>query len=164
MIGNFERCLAITLQWEGGVSNDAADPGRLTKWGITHANYDAWRVSKRLPTQSVRAMTLDECKAIYRRDYWDAMSCDTLPPGYDLCVFDAAVNSGTGRARTWRAGYPTIDAFQAARLSFLQHLGHLWRVFGRGWGRRVTGIKAQAHAMEPKAVNDNARTMIGIAA
>lgn len=147
--GNFERCLAITLAWEGGVSNIAADPGGLTKWGITHANYDAWRDSQGLPRQSVRRLNTDDCRAIYRRDYWEALSCDTLPAGYDLCVFDAGVNSGTVHARAWRAGHPDIASFQMARMSFLQHLRRLWPVFGRGWARRVTGIKAQALAMVP---------------
>ena len=159
-IGNFERCLAITLKWEGGYSNNPDDPGGATNLGITQREYDRWRDGKQLHRQSVRLITMDEARAIYRLNYWDAMQCDSLPLGYDLCVFDAAVNSGTGRARTWRAAYPTIHAIQLGRLSFLQRLGHLWRVFGRGWSMRVHGIETQALAMlQPAAANTHVQPL-----
>ena len=144
---NFEKCLAITLRWEGGYSNHPDDPGGPTMKGVTQREYDAWRRSQHLATQPVRNISGPEIQAIYRTQYWDVMGCDGLPAGYDLCVFDAAVNSGPGRAKAWAQGYKTIDTFQAARLSFLQHLGRLWRIFGRGWGSRVAGIKLQAKAM-----------------
>ena len=46
----------------------------------------------------VRAMRVDEAKAIYRRRYWDAQRCDELPAGVDYAVFDYGVNSGIGRS------------------------------------------------------------------
>jgi len=145
--GNFEKCLAITLQWEGGYSNHPDDPGGPTMKGVIQREYDAWRRSKGLTVQPVKLIGTGELQAIYRTQYWDVMACDGLPAGYDLCVFDAAVNSGPGQAKAWAAGHKTVDTYQMARLSFLQHLGRLWRVFGRGWGRRVSGITAQAKAM-----------------
>lgn len=42
-------------------------------------------------------MKVDEAKSIYRSKYWNAMRGDELPTGVDYCVFDYAVNSGTGR-------------------------------------------------------------------
>ena len=153
MKGNFERCLAITLKWEGGYSNNPADPGGATNFGVTWREYNRYRQNHGLPSQSVKLISKQEVRDIYLNNYWAAMKCDDLPAGYDLCVFDAAVNSGTGRAAAWEKGYKSIDNFCAARLAFLQHLGRLWRVFGRGWGQRVTGIKAQARAMVP--ANDN---------
>ena len=33
-----------------------------------------------------------------KEGYWDRVKADQLPEGLDLCVFDWAVNSGTGRA------------------------------------------------------------------
>ena len=41
--GNFERCLAVTLKWEGGYSNHPDDPGGPTMQGIIQREYDAWR-------------------------------------------------------------------------------------------------------------------------
>ena len=46
----------------------------------------------------VKAMKLDEAKAIYRAKYWDAQRCDELPAGVDDAVFDYGVNSGIGRS------------------------------------------------------------------
>ena len=147
MKGNFEKCIAITLVFEGGYSNDPGDPGGATEWGITHINYDAYRKRKGLPFQSIRLITKDEMHEIYRHDYWDALHCDDLPVGYDLCVLDFAVNSGTGRAAQFVQAHHDIDSFQDARLAFLERLGHLWVLFGRGWSHRVQGIRAQAHAL-----------------
>ena len=145
---NFERCLAITLKWEGSYSNDPEDPGGPTNLGIIQKEYDKWRVAHGLPTRSVRYIEASEYRDIYRKEYWDVVGGDNLAAGYDLAVFDAAVNNGTGRARQWQAQHPNdIDAFCDARLAFDQRLGRLWTVFGKGWASRVRGIRAQAHAM-----------------
>ena len=79
-------------------------------------------------------MTTKNLRTIYRTEYWDTMNCDELPAGFDLCVFDGAVNSGVGRANQWLLANPThdIDAYCNTRLEYLQRLGRLWRVFGAG--------------------------------
>jgi lysozyme family protein len=145
---NFEACLAETLKWEGAYSNDADDPGGPTMKGIIQREYDAWRKKQGKGTRPVRQISEDEVRTIYRTEYWDALDCDSLPAGVDLCVFDAGVNSGVGRARQWYARAQSIDAFCDERLGFLQRLGRLWRVFGAGWARRVAGIRHKAHLME----------------
>jgi hypothetical protein len=80
------------------------------------------------------------------------MNCGNLAPGLDLCVFDAAVNSGVGRARAWYAQAKEIDAFCDLRLTFLRGLGRLWRVFGAGWSRRVADIRNHANLMAGNSV------------
>jgi lysozyme family protein len=145
--GNFERCLAVTLKWEGGYSNHPDDPGGPTMHGIIQREYDAWRRKQGKRTRPVREIEEDELRRIYRNEYWDAMDCDGLTAGLDLCVFDAAVNSGVARARAWYAQAKEIDAFCDLRLAFLQGLGRLWRVFGAGWRRRVAGIRNEARLM-----------------
>lgn len=144
---NFEKCLVVTLKWEGGYSNHPDDPGGPTMKGIIQREYDAWRRHHGLSIRPVRKIEENEMQAIYRNEYWDAMACDGLEPGFDLCVFDAAVNSGVGRAKQWLECAGEIDAFCDLRLSFLQRLGRLWRVFGAGWRRRVAGIRSEAHVM-----------------
>ena len=146
---NFERCLAITLKWEGGYSNHPDDPGGPTMRGIIQREYDAWRKKRGMRLRPVRQIDEDEVQAIYRNEYWDAMGCEELPAGFDLCVFDAAVNSGVGRARQWVEANPgnDIDAYCDLRLQYLQRLGRLWRVFGTGWRRRVASIRIEARAM-----------------
>ena len=148
---NFEKCLQITLQWEGGYSNHPDDPGGPTNRGIIQREYDAWRKAHGFSPQSVRWIKESEYRAIYRAEYWDAMGCDSLPSGLDLAVFDAAVNSGVTRAHMWLSTTHDIDAYCDARLAFLQRLGRLWHVFGAGWRRRVVGIKTQAHALAASA-------------
>ncbi len=145
--GNFERCLAVTLKWEGGYCNNPDDPGGPTMRGIIQREYDAWRRKQGKRARPVRQVAEDELRDIYRSEYWDAMGCDELCAGLDLCAFDAAVNSGVARARAWTAESKEIDAFCDLRLAFLQRLGRLWRVFGTGWRRRVAGIRDQAHLM-----------------
>src|ERR1043165_5199382 len=104
-------------------------------------------------------MRVDEAKAIYRAKYWDAMRCDDLPAGLDYCVFDYAVNSGTGRTpkvlqrmlgvpvsgrmdeatlavARGRDARALIQAICDERMRFLQSL-KTWPVFGRGWSGRV---------------------------
>lgn len=150
--GNFERCLAVTLKWEGGYSNNPDDPGGPTMRGIIQREYDAWRKKQGKRPRPVRQVEEDELREIYRSEYWDAMGCGDLGIGLDLCVFDAAVNSGVARAREWYAQAGEIDAFCDLRLAFLQRLGRLWRVFGAGWRRRVAGIRNEAHLMAGKSV------------
>lgn len=149
--GNFERCLAATLRWEGGYSNHPDDPGGPTMKGVIQREYDAWRRKHSEPLGPVRQISDEEVKAIYRQNYWDAMKCDALPLGLDFCVFDAAVNSGPGRAGKWLAGSKTIDGYCDARLAFLKRLGRLWVVFGHGWGQRVRGVRAGAKFMAEAA-------------
>lgn len=149
---NFERCLTITLRWEGGYSNHPDDPGGPTMKGIIQHEYNSWRKKQGKRTRPVRQIEEEELRSIYRGEYWDAIGCGSLPAGIDLCVFDAAVNSGVSRARKWLEQTQDIDAFCDLRLSFLQGLGRLWRVFGAGWRRRVDGIRNDAHLMTGHSV------------
>lgn len=88
------RCL---LKSEGGFVNHPSDPGGPTNFGITLGDYRKY-VKADASAADIRAMNVDEAKAIYRAKYWGAMRGDELPAGVDYCVFDYAVNSGTGRA------------------------------------------------------------------
>jgi lysozyme family protein len=92
MIGNFDTCFSFVLGIEGEESNDASDAGGLTKYGISQAAY---------PKLDIRSLTIGDAKGIYRRDYWDAIGCDSLQAPLDLISFDSAVNCGCGRATKW---------------------------------------------------------------
>ena len=58
-MGDFQHCIDRILAEEGGQSNHPADPGGLTKFGISQRAY---------PTRDIAHLTLAE--ALYRRDYW----------------------------------------------------------------------------------------------
>jgi lysozyme family protein len=93
----YEVALKRLLSHEGGYSNHPSDPGGPTKFGITIHDYRKYRKPK-ATAADVRAMRVDEAKAIYRSKYWDAVRGDELPAGLDYAVFDYGVNSGTARA------------------------------------------------------------------
>ena len=150
MIENREVAIKECLKWEGGYSNDAADPGGPTNWGITIA--DARKYWKKNATAAdVKSMPQSVAIDIYRNKYWKTSyyDCDTLKAGVDLSVFDFGVNSGPSRAKKYLdkavggTDEETIQKINDARLKFLQGLS-TWHVFGKGWGRRVAGIRAKS--------------------
>jgi lysozyme family protein len=163
---SYDAALARLLVHEGGYTNDAADPGGPTNFGITIFDYRKY-VKPDATAADVKGMKLDEAKNIYRSKYWAAQRCDELPAGVDYAVFDYGVNSGIGRSgkvlrrclqladNTSVVNDAVLAAARAAdakaliaaicneRLRFLQRL-RTWSVFGKGWGARVAEVKAYA--------------------
>ena len=163
----FERCLAVTLRWEGGNDNDPRDPGGKTSRGILQSEWDAWRQSHSGLPQDVWSAPQAQIEAIYREEYWDRHLCAQMAPGVDLAVFDFRVNSGRGirvvqsiigveadgevgpLTLAALAAVPAgqlIDRICDARMTYLQGLA-VWPTFGRGWTNRVNDVRAQAHTM-----------------
>lgn len=93
----YDEALRRLLAHEGGYSNHPSDPGGPTNFGITLADYRRY-IKPDATADDVRAMSVDQAKAIYRKRYWDAQRCDELPAGVDYSVFDYGVNSGIGRS------------------------------------------------------------------
>lgn len=168
MKDNFEACLAQILSHEGGWADHSADPGGATMKGITIGTYRAWK-GRNVTKAELRAISDAEIAALYRKNYWDAVRGDDLPAGLDLVAFDGAVNSGVSRGAKWLQaalgvnpdgviGPKTIAAAKDAhkeavidracsiRLNWLRTLPH-WPTFGKGWSRRVEGVRADAKAM-----------------
>lgn len=154
----FPRAAAFTMAQEGGakVSDHAADPGGLTKYGISQRAY---------PSLDIRALTEAEALAIYKRDYWDRVRGDELPWPLDLALFDFVFHSGSGNAVTTLQRLLGVKAdgavgpvtlatsaksapvalahnLNAERLLFLSSL-KTWPNFGRGWTRRVLALQAE---------------------
>jgi len=84
-----EEAIKNVLGREGGYANNPADRGGETKYGISKRSY---------PNLDIANLTKEEAAAIYKRDYWDGMNIDQLPPEMREVVFDAAVNQGKGFA------------------------------------------------------------------
>ena len=164
----FPDCIAHVLAAEGGLVNDPQDPGGVTKFGISQRSY---------PALDIRALSLDDAKAIYQRDYWDKLQGEALPAGLDLLLLDHAVNAGPARAirllqhlvgvpedglmgPVTLAGVAIADPqdliarYSELRLDFYRDLP-TWRHFGAGWSRRVHRTRraalAMARAREPLA-------------
>ncbi len=99
MPNDFDRALAFTLGVEGGFSDNPADPGGATKWGITQRTYNAWQKRIGHPLQTVRLMSRGEMEAIYFSGYWAEGSCELMPStAIKMAHFDACVNHGVRRA------------------------------------------------------------------
>lgn len=166
MNANFEKALALVLEHEGGYVNHPKDPGGATMKGVTQAVYDAYRKLRGRGVQSVKLISEEELRAIYKFQYWDKVQGDFLPAGVDYAVFDFAVNSGVSRAAKYLQAVlgvaqdgqigaktlaaitspaNTINALCDRRVGFLRNL-KTFLTFGKGWTRRVQGVRA--HALE----------------
>jgi len=165
---NFDKLFVKLIRHEGGFVNHPSDPGGMTNLGVTKQVWEEW-VGHSVDEKAMRNLTPEMVKPLYKRKYWDKVCGDDLPAGVDYCVFDAAVNSGPGRAIKWlqqavgvtqdgflgpktlaavKAANPQllVVSYNAVRLAFLQDLP-TWDAFGRGWGRRVAEVKKDAATM-----------------
>jgi lysozyme family protein len=94
---NFDSCLDMLLAHEGGFVNHPKDPGGMTNLGVTKKVYEEF-TGREVDEAEMRALTRDDVAPLYKANYWDRVKGDELPSGVDWCMFDWAVNSGTGRA------------------------------------------------------------------
>jgi len=147
---NLEQSLKHLLGNEGGYSNNPADPGGETMYGVTLRVARAYGY-----TGTMKDLPWRTAMDIYTKNYWAPIKADQLPDALRFHVFDAAVNSGPGQAVKWiqRAagitqdgliGPQTISAasrvtpaqYSAIRLRFMTDLA-TWPTFGKGWARRI---------------------------
>ncbi len=135
---------------EGGYVNDPKDPGGETNWGISKRSY---------PDLDIKALTRDQAKAIYLRDFWQRGHMDEYDPAIAFQIFDFAVNSGIDTAlRKLQAAVRVADdghigpvtvaaikamsvtdlimRFAAQRLRFMTKLRN-WPQAGAGWVNRI---------------------------
>jgi lysozyme family protein len=144
-MGDLSKCLPITLQFEGGWSDNPKDPGGATMNGITLTTFRRYRPNA--TKADLRAISPELRQVIYADGYWKPTSGDNLPSGVDLVAFDYGVNSGPGaanKALAATAGLSPVErvkAICARRLSILQSL-KTWATFGKGWGARVVQVQA----------------------
>lgn len=124
---SFDRAFEIVIGVEGGLVDDIHDPGGLTKFGISQRSY---------PQLDIRALTIEQAKAIYYEDYWLKAGCDQLEEALAILVFDCAVNQGVSRAKQIAAGTHDAIDFQVERALHYASLPTFSR-FGRGWMRRL---------------------------
>jgi lysozyme family protein len=150
---NFDQAFERLLGHEGAYSNNPADPGGETMWGVTKVVARAHGY-----TGPMRDLPVATAKTIYRKTYWEAVRADELPESVRFDVFDAAVNHGAGQSAKWLqravgtsadgvigavtvaaarvAGPFVVARFNGQRLQFYTDL-NTWANFGKGWARRV---------------------------
>lgn len=162
---NFDQSFEKLLGHEGLYTNNPKDPGNWTggkigvgelkgtKYGISAGSY---------PSEDIKNLTVDRVKVLYKRDYWDKVKADLLPDAVRFDMFDAAVNSGVGRAVMFLQqalgfkgtavdgvfGKDTKDAvaqcdpqlldkrINGYRLKFMAE-AKVWPDFSKGWALRI---------------------------
>ena len=146
----FDRAVDFVLEYEGGLVDDPADAGGVTKFGISQRAY---------PDLNIRELTTPAARQIYYEDYWLKCKCPELPYPLAMLVFDSAVNQGPSAAIkmlqqalgtepdgvvgpiTIAAGHRaelrkvTVDL--AARRALRYALHPQVQQFGLGWYRRL---------------------------
>lgn len=165
----FDRALTFVLRIEGGYSDRAADRGGPTCFGVTQKAFDAYRLRRGLPLESVQFMEQPECRDFYFTGYWLAAGCAQLPDRIALAHFDAAVNvgprqagqllqralrvnadgvvgPGTVAAAQAQDGWPLLRRLLVGRARFY---ATLWRkdptqrTFRRGWVNRLRKLRRE---------------------
>lgn len=148
----FEDALKLVLSFEGGYSNNPKDPGGETNYGISKKSY---------PNLDIKNITVDQAKEIYRKDYWDKIKGDELPPGLSVIMLDTAVNHGVhksivllqkalGIKADGIIGPQTKAAIRGQDVSLIiynlsmfrldEYQARNWEHFGKGWSRRLLSV------------------------
>lgn len=160
---DFDTAFEQLIGHEGGFQNNPKDRGNWTsgkisfgklkgtKYGITAMSY---------PKLNIEALTLEEAKQIYRKDFWNRVGIDLVPLNMKFDLFDTAVNSGpimatkllqraVGVKDDGIIGPVTILAiknmdpnrlfarFNGWRLDYINDNPDQWAEFGRGWAQRI---------------------------
>lgn len=86
---DINKAFEILMTFEGGLSDDKADRGGMTKYGVSRASH---------PELDIAGLTKEQAKAIYYKEYWIPSYCSELKPELQYIHFDTAVNCGVGMA------------------------------------------------------------------
>ena len=146
----FDQAFDRLMAHEGGYTNNPADPGGETNWGISKRSY---------PNVDIKNLTRDQAAAIYLRDFWQPLG--DAPPAVKFQAFDFAVNSGIQTAvRKLQAAIGVADdghwgPLSAAKLAsmdvndvLLRYVAQrlrfwvkcsAWPTMGAGWVNRAAG-------------------------
>lgn len=153
---SFDEVFDRLMGHEGKYSNNPADPGGETMWGITK------RVALEFGYRgAMRKLPREKAKEIARVGYWKRAGCEQYDSAIGWQVMDAAFNHGIENAvrflqRAVRVAddgvigpislaavkqHTVTDVlmrFNAQRLRFYTKLS-TFDEFGRGWTNRVAG-------------------------
>ena len=162
MNNRFDIAFERVISHEGGFTDNPKDPGNWTgnkvgsgklvgtKFGIAAGSN---------PNVNIKELSLEQAKAIYRKNYWEAGSCDLMPIGIDYLIFDLHVNHGISRGSKilqqavgvvadGKIGSKTLLAVNKMnprkiatemayhRMMFYTQIS-TFKTFGKGWTRRA---------------------------
>lgn len=151
-MSSFDDSFDALIGNEGGYSNNKADPGGETMWGVTARVARSYGYAGQM-----KDLPRDTAKAIAKKLYWDPLHLDEFDPRVAFQIFDANYNGGhpvlwmqgaSGAKVDGLIGSQTIAAVKAVppwqfilrwnslRLRYFTSLG-TWPSFGKGWANRI---------------------------
>ena len=161
----FDKAFGIVIGEEGGYTWNKDDPGGETNWGITAVTLSTAIAKKLIPNTTVKNLTQEQAKIIYKSLYWDVVHGDELPEPLCVYMFDCAVNQGYEPAikmlqralnvpQDGRIGLSTVAAlkkatkwhfarfmaFRAMRYASTRNADK----FGEGWLTRLFSVTDEA--------------------
>lgn len=112
-MSNFDWALRVVLHHEGGFTDDAADPGGATDFGISlrflqtvledsdedgFADGDIDRDGD-IDVDDIRSLSLDDVAELYEKKFWKKAKCDKIRSEMlAVKAFDMSVNMGPSQA------------------------------------------------------------------
>ncbi|MBO4793951.1 MAG: hypothetical protein J5556_05215, partial [Deltaproteobacteria bacterium] len=107
----FDFAWKFTLAHEGGLCDDAGDPGGITKYGVdlrmlksigadSSGRAFLRKIGVALPVCRASVISLSKAQAaeIYRHEVWDRLGLGRFPQNVGAALFDAGVNHGPALA------------------------------------------------------------------
>src|SRR5882724_7410158 len=136
------------MQWifeiEGGFSDDPADAGGRTNYGITQRTLNAYRMGKGLPTYDVKDLKKPEALEIYEAIYWSP-SWEALGFPLASCMMDTAVNSGPAKAKMLLQGcdgdYVKYLQLRSTNYDMIVQKNPTQQRFIKGWKNRLVMLR-----------------------
>jgi len=104
---NWYMFFKMLIKHEGGFTDDERDNGNAKgdghgNKGSTMLGVTAWTwaeyTGKPAPIEVMKALTEEDVKPLYKKNYWDVVKADKLPSGVDISTADMCVNAGPSRA------------------------------------------------------------------
>ena len=108
-MGKFETAYEFTARWEGGLSDDPADRGGITNYGVSIeflkdcARIDSVHcqhlgISLPVTREIIKALKKDQAKELFRWRFWDTPGFELYDTPLAVTLFDCAVNHGIKRS------------------------------------------------------------------
>ena len=108
-MGKFETAYDFTAKWEGGLSDDPADRGGITNYGVS---IEFLRDCERLDTtkllclgiktpvsrESIKSLRRDQARDLFRWRFWETPGYERYELPLAAVLFDCSVNHGISRA------------------------------------------------------------------
>ncbi len=149
----FNRIVGKTFGYEGGYN--PGDTGGQTMYGISQ---------KAHPGLNIKGVTKDMARDIYKKEYYDAIGADKLPPALRMAAFDTAVIAGPARARQLlkQSGGDPMK-FLDLRANFMHGLVQAnpakYGRYERGWNNRNADLRKTVASMMGENPN-SAQTVV----